>query len=412
MANRDHTARTDLDPVRGEPLEDVFLDVETTGLSNDDEILQIGIVDDGERVLFQSLVRPIVHTEWPEAQDLHGISPADVVNAPTLAELLPRVLEPLRGKRVVIYNADFELTFMPGLRAAAADVQCCMQRFAGYFAEQDDYHDSYRWQPLHVAAAHVEHSGGPSHEAVADARACRAVWRFLTNPAEQARIETIHQERRFAEAARWELQRENRDERLASERRQQEATRWWMRWWRFPMFLNGGDGQGCPSWAHERRVDEYALLFFGAPLRVLECEDATGRTLGRYARRTAIPPELKPIHAFRQHPKWIRDELQPAGYLLRGTSVSWLYDVCQVATIRERHPLRRAYEPRPGCVLMTRSALRRAGFRAEQIDSLTPCCEYQHPIRHQWIRLFEIAREQTPRGAALHDSALAPNPSA
>jgi DNA polymerase-3 subunit epsilon len=110
--------------------------------------LEIGIVDADDRVLFESFVRPITNTEWPAAQELHGISPADVAAAPTLAELIPRLLEALRGKRVVIYNADFELAFLPCIRSAAAEVQCCMQAFAVCFGDWDEYHGAYRVEIL------------------------------------------------------------------------------------------------------------------------------------------------------------------------------------------------------------------------------------------------------------------------
>lgn len=83
----------------------VFLDTETTGLyAGIDEVLQIGIVADDGRMLMDTLVRPIRVKEWPEAQDIHGIAPTDVVDAPTLVEVLPQLANILRGTKVVIYN--------------------------------------------------------------------------------------------------------------------------------------------------------------------------------------------------------------------------------------------------------------------------------------------------------------------
>lgn len=71
----------------------VFLDTETTGLQGryaggKDEIVEVAILDNRGRPLINQLVRPSRQSPWPEAQRIHGISPAVVANAPTLDALL------------------------------------------------------------------------------------------------------------------------------------------------------------------------------------------------------------------------------------------------------------------------------------------------------------------------------------
>ena len=57
----------------------VYLDAETTGLHESDEIVELAIIDDDDgKILLNTLVKPIVHTYWPKAQRVHGISPTDV----------------------------------------------------------------------------------------------------------------------------------------------------------------------------------------------------------------------------------------------------------------------------------------------------------------------------------------------
>ena len=46
----------------------VYIDTETTGLYIGDEIVEIAIINDDE-VLLNSLVKPVNHTCWPDAQE-------------------------------------------------------------------------------------------------------------------------------------------------------------------------------------------------------------------------------------------------------------------------------------------------------------------------------------------------------
>src|SRR6266446_5593872 len=182
--------------------ETVYLDLETTGLSPpDDEILEIAVVDNAGAVLLHSLVRPAHTTAWPDAEAIHGLTPADVQDAPALEALRPQIVRAVREKTVVTYNAAFDQAFLPAELAAAAELLGCMVAFAEHYGEWSDWHGGFRWQTLGVATEYVRHRWEtPSHRAVADALACRAVWRSLTEPEEQARVEAIKTD----EQASWE----------------------------------------------------------------------------------------------------------------------------------------------------------------------------------------------------------------
>ncbi|PQQ37227.1 hypothetical protein C6H68_14210 [Photorhabdus luminescens] len=59
----------------------VYLDTETTGFEPSyDELLEIAIVDDQGVTLLNTLLKPLVLTEWQEAQYIHGITPTMVAN--------------------------------------------------------------------------------------------------------------------------------------------------------------------------------------------------------------------------------------------------------------------------------------------------------------------------------------------
>ncbi len=157
-----------------------YLDTETTGFQGS-ELVEIALLNSHGRPLIDTLIRPTRAKRWDDAQRIHGISPAMVKDAPTLEDVLPEVIRHLRGHHLVVYNLSFDISFFPTeVRSAPAKMSCAMEQFAEAYGDWNDYHGSYRWQKLHVAAAHVRHTWeGTAHRARADAHACRSVWRWL-----------------------------------------------------------------------------------------------------------------------------------------------------------------------------------------------------------------------------------------
>lgn len=159
----------------------LFLDTETTGLSaaDGDRIVEIAIVDVRGRTLVNTLVnprRPIPR----DASRIHGITDRMVERAPALADLWPELERILSGKQVVIYNAAYDRQFFPDRLACTARISCAMLAFAKAYGEWNPRFGDFRWQRLETAAEHVGHTWeGQAHRALADALACRSVWRWL-----------------------------------------------------------------------------------------------------------------------------------------------------------------------------------------------------------------------------------------
>ncbi len=91
-------------------------DLETTGVRiGHDRIVQIAVVrmmPDGTREKWQSLVNPEMHIP-AEATAIHGISDADVRDAPVLAELSTEVLRQFEGCDLCGFNIlRFDLPFL------------------------------------------------------------------------------------------------------------------------------------------------------------------------------------------------------------------------------------------------------------------------------------------------------------
>ncbi|MBR2861590.1 MAG: 3'-5' exonuclease [Clostridia bacterium] len=122
--------RVDLDKV-------VSFDLETIGFdSKSDEILQISLIDGNGNILLNSYVKPYRKTEWKYAQQVHGISPETVKNAPYLHTLLPLVRKIFNDAALIVsYNGGFDIRF---LIAAGIDLSCkehfdVMRHFASQY---------------------------------------------------------------------------------------------------------------------------------------------------------------------------------------------------------------------------------------------------------------------------------------
>ena len=59
-------------------MDTVYLDTETTGVADDDEMVELTIIDDDGEPLINTLIKPKFHRTWAGAQRVHGISPLDV----------------------------------------------------------------------------------------------------------------------------------------------------------------------------------------------------------------------------------------------------------------------------------------------------------------------------------------------
>lgn len=150
----------------------VILDTETTGLY-DAEIVQIGIINLQGKTLLDSLVKPTIPIP-PEATSIHDINDEMVKIAPTFPEIYPQLAESIENLKVLIYNADFDISILAycrrlhqlklkplGLRKRS---ECLMEWYAQFYGEWSDYYESYKWQPL-----------GGNHDAVGDCQAALSV---------------------------------------------------------------------------------------------------------------------------------------------------------------------------------------------------------------------------------------------
>lgn len=146
----------------------VILDTETTGLTNDDEVIQIGVIAPSGEILLDHLIRPakrqFIH---PRAQQVHGITMTMLVDKPLYGQISHLLESVVRGRTVITYNAEFDRRLLGQTAAFAGGFvppdpwECAMLQYAQFVGEWDDYRNKYRWQKLR----------GGDHTAVGDCKA-------------------------------------------------------------------------------------------------------------------------------------------------------------------------------------------------------------------------------------------------
>ncbi|MGJ5899219.1 exonuclease domain-containing protein [Streptomyces niveiscabiei] len=176
--------------ILAEPDAYAVLDSETTGLSATSRIVEIAVTTVSGTVLLDTLLNPGGEPIPAEATAIHGITDAMVEGAPSFSEILPRLTEALAGRRIVIYNREYDtgrllwelhlhhqargtvdFTKHPrygGHRHEAAQAwldaqvweECAMEQYATFFGDWHDYFGSYTWQKL-----------GGGHRALGDTEA-------------------------------------------------------------------------------------------------------------------------------------------------------------------------------------------------------------------------------------------------
>ncbi len=150
-----------------------FFDLETTGVRiGRDRIVQIGIVrlmPDGQRETYQTLVRPGIPIP-AEATAVHGITDADVADAPPLEDVARAVLDELAGCDLAGFNClRFDVPFLAEeLHRVGTDWNHAALRIVDV---QRIYH---KMEPRNLSAALKFYTGREhvgAHDALADVEA-------------------------------------------------------------------------------------------------------------------------------------------------------------------------------------------------------------------------------------------------
>ncbi|MFH1738393.1 MAG: 3'-5' exonuclease [bacterium] len=163
----------------------IYLDTETTGFQSTAQIVEIAIVDSGGQVLLDSRIHPTFPIP-PDATGIHGITDADVEDAPSFLNVAPAVFDLLHERVCVIYNSAFDSRM---LKQSANLYQASRGMFDGHFAMScamclyaDFLQEGGKWQKLGNAARQC-HIPVPErlHGAAVDAKLTREIMLYMAS---------------------------------------------------------------------------------------------------------------------------------------------------------------------------------------------------------------------------------------
>jgi DNA polymerase III subunit epsilon len=157
----------------------LFLDTETTGFGPDARVVELGLIDQDGKVLIDTLINPGIKMP-AEAQSIHGISDADLVDAPTFDQVwhdLQSFID--EADELIIYNKDYDIRLIKQsspyeIELSSINVRCLMLEYAEFYDEKKE-NGEYKWQKLVNAAAqqNIDISDLTAHRAVSDCEITR-----------------------------------------------------------------------------------------------------------------------------------------------------------------------------------------------------------------------------------------------
>jgi len=164
----------------------VVMDTETTGLGQDAEIVEISITSSDGTDLFTSLVRPNTPIP-PDVVAIHGIDNGMVRNAPTWKDIHDCVMHLFNGRKIAIYNSEYDLRMILQCSQAAGcrlpdlsrQAKCIMNIYSKYVGEWSTTHGNWKWHKLSQAAQACGVDAQNAHRALADTRMTLGVIRYI-----------------------------------------------------------------------------------------------------------------------------------------------------------------------------------------------------------------------------------------
>lgn len=178
----------------------VVIDTETTGLTENAEIIEIAIINMRGEVLLNTLVKPTQPIP-PEVTDINHITDEMVADAPTWPEVYSRVKNIIAGRKWLAWNSSFDARmmvqsclktgFLDGMKPDAVasvirDIETnhidAKAIYDQWYGEFDKKRKGFKRQRLTKAAERHGIEIGGAHRALADCMMVLGVLNTVCHP--------------------------------------------------------------------------------------------------------------------------------------------------------------------------------------------------------------------------------------
>lgn len=152
--------------------ESLFCDVETTGLSSEDEVLELALVTKDEKIIFNRRFGTVNRRKWPQAEKIHGISPEDVNNLQPLNCYEDQLRSLTREHNIIFYNAAYDTKYLGKCLDPSCRIFCAMLTHDRMFQ---------RRKLMQTLDDHgIPRSDLCAHSAADDCTATARLWKFMS----------------------------------------------------------------------------------------------------------------------------------------------------------------------------------------------------------------------------------------
>jgi DNA polymerase-3 subunit epsilon len=168
--------------------EPLFLDLETTGRTKRDRIVEVSVLDARGQVVFSTLVNPERRIP-PETTEIHGIGDRDVADAPTWEQVKPQLRQMLENRVIVAHYAKFEAKFLPN--NWGIEWVCSKELADAVFGKAHWMEAKHDWRRSGKLADRVRQCGlqpGPEHSAAGDCLSALRLVRYLAGYGEPVNL--------------------------------------------------------------------------------------------------------------------------------------------------------------------------------------------------------------------------------
>lgn len=189
----------------------VVLDSETSGLTNA-RFIQLAIIDKHGKTLFNEYFNPGVKIE-EGAKAVHGITEEFLANKLPFSHYEQQILDILKDKIIVVYNADFDLQILnielsqnTFINDYMIDYHCAMKEYAKFYGEKS-HRGGYKWQSLTNACIQTGIEVKDAHNALGDCLMTLELIKAMAGQGQQQDTSEIEKllQRAFAEYGRSEM---------------------------------------------------------------------------------------------------------------------------------------------------------------------------------------------------------------